>query len=369
MEQPTIRPDAPGSRVSDYDYELPPGRVARYPVARRDESRLLVLPRRGGALRNAAFTDLVELTEPGDLLVVNESRVLPARLLGHKPSGAAAEVLLVRPLPDIAPGRIVIGGGFDAGARRWEALVRPGSKLKPGRVVQVSDELAVRIVDGAPGGARVVELETELPIPEALARYGHVPLPPYLERDDEPLDRERYQTVYARVPGSVAAPTAGLHFTPELLEALASRGVARAAVTLHVGVGTFRPIDVDDPRAHAMHAEMYEVSPAAAEAIASTRAAGGRVWAVGTTVVRTLEAAAAASGEVRAGAGVTRLFIHPPYNFRVVDALVTNFHLPRSTLIMLVAAFGGYDAVMHAYRVAVAEGYRFYSYGDAMVVV
>jgi S-adenosylmethionine:tRNA ribosyltransferase-isomerase len=369
MDEPTTRSDARGSRVSDYDYELPPGRIARYPVARRDESRLLVVPRDGGTPRHAVFKDLVELIDPGDLLVVNESRVLPARLLGRKPSGAAAEILLVRPVPDLAPGRIVFGGGFDAGARRWEALVRPGSKLKPGRVVEVSPELSVHIVDGAPGGGRIVELETELPVPEALARYGHVPLPPYLERDDEPVDRERYQTIYARVPGSIAAPTAGLHFTPELLEALAARGVARTALTLHVGVGTFRPVEVEDPRAHAMHAEMYEVPPAAAEAIASTRAAGGRVWAVGTTVVRTLEAAAAGTGRVRAGAGVTRLFIHPPYRFRVVDALVTNFHLPRSTLIMLVAAFGGYDAVMGAYRDAVAEGYRFYSYGDAMVVV
>jgi S-adenosylmethionine:tRNA ribosyltransferase-isomerase len=236
-------------------------------------------------------------------------------------------------------------------------------------VVEVGPSLSVRIVGGAPGGGRVVELDTPLGVPEALERYGHVPLPPYLERDDIPADRERYQTVYARTPGSVAAPTAGLHFTPALLRALEHRGVRRAAVTLHVGPGTFRPVEVDDPAHHEMHAELYDVPEATAEAVAEARARGGRIWAVGTTVVRTLESAVAENGDVRAGPGSTRLFIRPPYRFHAVDALVTNFHLPRSTLLMLVAAFGGYDPVLSAYAEAVREGYRFYSYGDAMALV
>jgi S-adenosylmethionine:tRNA ribosyltransferase-isomerase len=359
-------PHTPGTRVSDYEYALPPSLVARRPVAGRDRSRLLIVPRGGGPRRHGVFTDLVELVAPGDLLVVNESRVLPARLLGLRPSGAPAEVLLIRPAVGEEGAPLA---AFDPEARRWEALVRPGSKLKPGRSVDVGPELTVRIVGSAPGGGRVVELDTPLSVSEALERYGHVPLPPYLEREDEPSDRERYQTVYARVPGSVAAPTAGLHFTPELLAELEQRGVRRAAVTLHVGVGTFRPVEVDDPAAHEMHAEWYEVPAATAEAVAQTRRGRGRVWAVGTTVVRTLEASAAGRGSVRAGSGATRLFIRPPHRFRVVDALVTNFHLPRSTLLMLVAAFGGYEAVMEAYAEAIEAGYRFYSYGDAMALV
>ncbi|HET9948322.1 MAG TPA: tRNA preQ1(34) S-adenosylmethionine ribosyltransferase-isomerase QueA, partial [Longimicrobiales bacterium] len=291
------------------------------------------------------------------LLVVNESKVLPVRLLGRKPTGAPSEILLVRPVPEREDDRL------------WEALVRPGSKLKPGRTVVVGEDLSVEILDSAPGSGRVVRLVTALPVEEALARYGHVPLPPYLEREDEPLDRERYQTVYARAPGSVAAPTAGLHFTPELLEALGRRGVARTAITLHVGVGTFRPVGAERLDAHEMHEERYEVSAAAAEAIAAARERGGRVWAVGTTTVRTLEAAADERGRVRAGSGTTALFIRPGHRFRVVDRVLTNFHLPRSTLLVLVAAFAGYTRTMDAYREAIREGYRFYSYGDAMALL
>ena len=348
----------PGARVADYDYALPEGRVARYPAERRDESRLLVVPRDGGAFRHLRFRDLVGLVRPGDVLVVNESRVLPARLLGRKPTGAPSEVLLLRPAP----------GADDADPREWEALVRPGGKLKPGRRVLVADDLAVDIVDSVEGGGRLVRLDTPLPALEALERHGHVPLPPYLDREDEPLDRERYQTVYARTPGSVAAPTAGLHFTADLLDALDARGVRRAAVTLDVGVGTFRPVEADDPSEHEMHAERYRVGEEAARTINEARRAGGRCWAVGTTVVRTLESVVGEDGVVRPGAGSTRLFIRPPHRFRAVDALVTNFHLPRSTLLMLVAAFAGYARTMEAYREAVAEGYRFYSYGDAMAV-
>ncbi len=344
------RPD--GTALDDYDYELPPGRIAQYPADRRDASRLLVLE--GGAVRHARFRDLVALFREGDLLVVNESKVIPARLLGRKPTGAPSEVFLLRP-----------AAGGDP--YLWEALVRPGSKLKPGRTVVVADDLTVEIVDSAPGSGRVVRLVTPLAVELALERHGHVPLPPYMTREDEPLDRERYQTVYATVPGSVAAPTAGLHFTPEILAALDGKGVRRAALTLHVGIGTFRPVE-GDVDAHEMHAEWYTVPEAAAGAIAETRARGGRIWAVGTTTVRTLESVVEEDGQVRAGSGTTDLFIRPPYDFRVVDCLITNFHLPRSTLLMLVAAFAGYEPIMRAYEAAIAEGYRFYSYGDAMAI-
>ena len=350
-----------GTRVSDYDYPLPCHHIAQYPCDRRDQSRLMVLGADGG-ITHRHFADVRELIRPGDLLVVNESRVIPARLLGRKPTGAPSEVLLVRPAEPMADSE---GPGS---ARLWEALVRPGGKLKPGREIIISDELIVRIEDSIPGGGRVVRLDTPLTTAEVLDRYGHVPLPPYIDRDDEPLDRERYQTVYARDAGSVAAPTAGLHFTSELLAELAELGVARTEIILHVGVGTFRPVEVEDPAEHDMHDERFSVSAAAARAIAETKAHGGRVWAVGTTVVRTLESTADGREAVAVGGGSTRLFIRPPFDFRVVDGLLTNFHLPRSTLLMLVAAFAGYDRVMDAYREAVAQGYRMYSYGDAMLV-
>jgi len=345
-----------GSSLSDYDYELPPERIARYPADRRDGSKLLVLPAAGG-LEHRRFSDVLTLFRPGDVLVVNETKVLPARLLGRKPTGAPAEVFLLRPASDSSDPYL------------WEALVRPGGKLKPGRVVEIADGLSVEILDSAPGGGRVVRLMTELTVADALARHGHVPLPPYLGREDEPLDRERYQTVYAREPGSVAAPTAGLHFTPELLAGLDALGVQRAALTLHVGMGTFRPVEGDDIDAHELHAEWYQVPEGTAATVNAARERGGRVWAVGTTTVRTLESVADARGRVHAGTGTTRLFIRPPYEYRAVDCLITNFHLPRSTLLMLVAAFAGYERTMAAYATAARGDYRFYSYGDAMAVV
>lgn len=354
-----------GSRVSDYDYELPGDLVAQYPAQRRDESRLLVLSEEG-SITHGRITDLVDLLLPGDALVVNESAVFPARLLGRKPTGAAAEVLLVRPSSG-ASGRARTRGG-DPGSHVWEALVRPGGKLKPGRTVVIAPDLSVEIVDTLTSGNRLVRLVTDLSVEEALDRYGEVPLPPYIERTPEPIDRQRYQTVYARVRGSVAAPTAGLHFTDDLLDRIGEKGVRRATVTLHVGVGTFRPVEVDDPAEHRMHREWYSVPEEAADVVNRVRAEGGRVWAVGTTAVRTLESAVDQQGRVRPGSGETRLFIRPPYDFRVIDGLVTNFHLPRSTLLMLVAAFAGYDRAMAAYREAVAQRYRFYSYGDAMVM-
>lgn len=369
-------PSAPvaGTRISDYDYALPEDRIARYPAERRDESRLLVVPPGEAPLRHLLFRDVTELFRPGDLLVVNESRVRPARLLGRKPTGAPAEILLLGPAggergADATADPTASSGGTATDPRDWIALVRPGSKLKPGRTVDIADDLTVEILDSAPGGGRVVRLVTPGSVEEAIERHGHMPLPPYIDRADEVMDRERYQTVYARETGSVAAPTAGLHFTEALLARLEAMGVRRAAVTLHVGIGTFRPVEADDPEEHEMHHESYVVPQAVTDAVAETRAAGGRVWAVGTTVVRTLEAAADSAGRIPAGAGSTDLFIRPPYDFRVVDALITNFHLPRSTLLMLVAAFGGYDRVMAAYEAAVLEGYRFYSYGDAMALV
>ena len=364
--RPAPAPAAPGAYpTSAFDYDLPPDRIARYPAARRDESRLLVLDRATGGIAHRRFRDLVEYVRPGDALVLNETRVLPARLVGRKPTGAPAEVLLLHP----APGP---GGELPAdwgAATDWVALVRPGSKLKPGRVVDIAHDLRVQILDSAPDGARIVRLLTTLPARDALARHGRVPLPPYLGREPEPADAERYQTVYARSDGSVAAPTAGLHFTPELLATLEAAGVRLVRVVLHVGPGTFRPVEEEDPARHRMHAEWYHVPEEAAAALNEARAAGGALWAVGTTVVRTLETVAGPDGRIAPGRGWTDLFIRPPYRFRAVDRLITNFHLPRSTLLMLVAAFGGYEPVMRAYREACAAGYRFYSYGDAMAIL
>lgn len=344
---------APGLRTSDYEYPLSRDLIAQRPAARRDASRLLVVSRRDGRLEDRRFPDLVEWVEAGDVVVVNDTRVFPARLLGRKPTGANVEILLLRPLHD---------------RYHWEGLVRPGGKLKPGRRVTVSGELEVEVL-ASRGGARVLRLVTPLEPDRALERYGHLPLPPYIEREEDAEDRERYQTVYAERSGSVAAPTAGLHFTPELLEAVVRRGARLAAITLHVGPGTFRPVREEDPARHRVHAEWYEVSPVAATAVNAARGAGGRVLAVGTTVARALETVACEEGSVEARAGWTRLFLRPPARFRTVDRLLTNFHLPRSTLLMLVTAFAGHELTMRAYAHAGARGYRFYSYGDAMLIL
>lgn len=345
---------ARGLRTSDYDFDLPPERIAQAPAERRDASRLLVVDRATGALSHRVFSDLVEYVPAGDALVLNETRVFPARLLGRRASGAEAEVLLLTPQ-----------GGEE---KVWTALVRPGAKLKPGRTVEISDELSVEIVESTPGGERIVRLHTPLPLAEALDRYGEVPLPPYVQHRATEEDRERYQTVYARERGSVAAPTAGLHFTPGLLAALEAKGVRIVRLVLHVGVGTFRPVETDDPAEHRMHSEWYHVPADAAAALNEIRASGGSIWAVGTTVTRTLETVTDESGVVHAGEGWTDIFIRPPYRYRAIDHLVTNFHLPRSTLLMLVAAFAGYELMMNAYRAAIEQGYRFFSYGDAMLI-
>lgn len=344
--------------TTDYDYELPESLIASRPAARRDASRLLSLEKTSGAVRDMSFSDLPSLVEPGDSLVVNDSRVFPARLLGAKPTGAAAEILLVRPVD-----------GFETAAPElWEAIVRPGGKLKPGRRVSVADDFEIEIVDSTPDGGRVVRLLGSADPWALIERHGHVPLPPYIDRPDDETDRDRYQTVYADRVGSIAAPTAGLHFTSELLDAVAERGASVRSITLHVGIGTFRPVTADRVADHDIHEETFSMSEETAAGLNATREAGGRVWAVGTTSCRVLETVSDADGVFAAATGTTDLFIHPPYRFRGVDALVTNFHLPRSSLLMLVSAFAGRERVLAAYRHAVAGGYRFFSYGDAMVI-
>ena len=362
--------DAGQYPTSAFEYDLPDSLIARHPAPARDASRLLVVDRTSDAFAHRRFADILEYLAPADALVLNETKVIPARLLGRRTSGAPAEVLLLEPRGS-APSdeQEAATAAHAALPPTWVALVRPGAKLRPGRTIDVADDLCVEVLDVLPDGARLVRLHTPLSVRAALERYGHVPLPPYLGRPDEPADRERYQTVYARAQGSVAAPTAGLHFTPQLLQAIERTGVRIVRLVLHVGAGTFRPVDVEDPAAHQLHAERYALPGEAAAVINAARAAGGRVWAVGTTVTRTLETLAQEDGSVLAGAGETRLFIRPGYRFRVVDRLITNFHLPRSSLLMLVAAFGGYERIMRAYRHAVAEGFRFYSYGDAMLII
>lgn len=339
--------------VSLFDYDLPSDRIAQEPLAERDASRLLVLDRRTGALRHRVFRDLPEILAPGDLLVVNRSRVFPARLLGRREGGGVAEVLLARERED----------------GTWDALVRPGRRLREGARIRIADDLTVLVLESSPGALRRVCLESPKDTRMALDRHGHVPLPPYIRREDRPEDRDRYQTVYAKEAGSVAAPTAGLHFTPALRARLAERGVEWTELVLHVGPGTFRPVEVDRVEDHTVDAEPFEVPKEAAEAVARTRATGKRIVAVGTTTTRVLESAVDDQGRLGSGAGETDLVIVPGFRFRAANALVTNFHLPRSSLLLLVCAFAGRERLLGAYAEAVREGYRFYSYGDAMLVL
>jgi len=351
---PTDRPIDPlPYGIAAYDYRLPPELIAQEPLAARDASRLLALDRATGALSHRTFSDLPELLRTGDLLVANRSRVFPARLLGRREGGGSAEVLLVRRRePNV-----------------WDAMVRPGRRLHPGSVVEIAPGFRVRIEGPSAGPRRRVHLLLEAPDPDAaIDRHGHVPLPPYIHRLDDPSDRDRYQTVYARETGSVAAPTAGLHFTPELLDRLRARGVEIAEIVLHVGPGTFRPVEVADVREHRVDPERFAIPEETAAAVDRARAEGRRVVAVGTTATRALESAADGAGRIRPGDGETDLVIVPGFRFRVVDALVTNFHLPRSSLLLLVSAFAGRDRVLGAYAEAVRLSYRFYSYGDAMLV-
>jgi S-adenosylmethionine:tRNA ribosyltransferase-isomerase len=339
-------------RAADFDYEYPPEAVAQHPLPDRSASRLLMLDHASGAIRHRNFRDFPHLLTAGDVLVLNTSRVIPARLRGTRENGREAELLLVHAEPD----------------DQWLAMVHPGGKLKVGRRIRFGDDAIAEIVDVLRGGLRRIRFTGPADVSKLMQHFGAVPLPPYITRAAEPSDSERYQTIFADVDGSVAAPTAGLHFTQDLLRQLSDRGVQIANTLLHVGPGTFKPVDVDDPSQHTMHAEWYAISDATADTINTARAHGHRIWAVGTTVTRTLETAAAGANEVTAGSGWTDLFIYPPFEFRIVDALLTNFHLPRSTLLMLVAAFAGYGHTMAAYHAAIVEGYRLFSYGDAMVV-
>lgn len=336
-------------RRSDFEYDLPSAQIAQHPLPDRAASRLLVLDRATGHVRHLHFRDLPALIPAGDVVVINTSRVIPARLRGKREGGQDAEFLLVREAPD----------------GTWLALAHPGGKLKPGRRVTLAADSIVEIVEVLGGGLRRIRFVGSLDARATLERYGEVPLPPYIRRSPDSADRDRYQTVYATHDGSVAAPTAGLHFTTELLSRIRGQGTSVAEIDLHVGPGTFKPVETQALEQHVMHPEVYEISDAAANAANAARS----VWAVGTTVVRALESAVDHHGKVRAGTGETSLFIRPPYDFKVVNHLITNFHLPRSTLLMLVCAFGGYERVMDAYRQAVKQGYRFYSYGDAMLIV
>jgi S-adenosylmethionine:tRNA ribosyltransferase-isomerase len=336
-------------RLDDFDYHLPAERIAQHP-APRGESRLLVVAA-DGVGRHRRIAELPGQLESGDLLVVNDSRVIPARLFARrKPSGGKVELLLVERLAPL----------------RWTALAKPGRRLRPGSVLEVAGELELT-VEGVDSEG-LYRLRGDRPLAPLVERHGHVPLPPYIDRPDEPADRTLYQTVFARAPGSIAAPTAGLHFDDRLVSDLARGGIEVCTITLHVGPGTFQPIRSLRIDEHTMAGERFEVPAATADRVARARERGGRVVAVGTTVVRTLETVAAGGGRIFAKAGRTELFIRPGHRFRVVDLLLTNFHLPRSTLLLLVCALGGHERVLAAYREAVAEGYRFYSYGDAMLV-
>lgn len=345
--------------TSAFDFELPPELIAQRPADRRDGARLMALERTAGTWRHLTFPAITELLRPGDLLVVNNTRVLPARVRGHKPgTGGGVELFF---LEEKSPGE-------------WEVLLRSRRRPKPGEQIAVGEAgHAVTLVeDGTDGRARI-RLGEGVSAFDLMERHGQVPLPPYIRREKEgdpqaAADRERYQTVYARHPGAVAAPTAGLHFTPDLFQRLEARGIMRAEVTLHVGIGTFRPVTAEKIDDHTMEAERYDVTPETAAAIAATRAAGGRIVAVGSTSVRTLENAADENGVVAAGSGRCALFIRPGYRFRVVDAIVTNFHLPKSTLIMMMSAFAGREVMLAAYAEAIRERYRFFSYGDAMLI-
>ena len=349
-------------KTSDFDYELPPERIAQEPPKERDGGRMMVLDRAKGSITHAKFTDLPDFLDKGDLVVVNDTRVIPARVFGRKAkegTGGKVELLLLE----------------DLGRGEWDVLMRTRRRPAPGEKIVLGDGAAVATLleDGELGRARV-RIESERPFLEVLDGIGLTPLPPYIQRKAEqgglrPEDKVRYQTVYAREPGAVAAPTAGLHFTPAVFERLAAKGVGKASVTLHVGIGTFRPVKADTVEEHRMDEERWWIPEETARRIAETKAAGKRVVAVGTTTSRTLESAAARPEGFGAGGGRTDIFIYPPYRFRMVDAMVTNFHLPKSTLIMMISAFAGREFVLRAYREAIGAGYFFYSYGDCMLIL
>ena len=339
-------------KTHDFYYNLPEELIAQTPLKDRDTSRLMVLDKTTGQVTHKHFYDIIDYLHPGDCLVMNDSRVLPARLLGHRPTGGAVEVLLLR----------------DLGEKRWECLCKPGRKMQPGNEVIFGDgELTATVVEVKADGNRIVEFHYEGIFLEVLERLGKMPLPPYIKA--ELADQERYQTVYSREVGSAAAPTAGLHFTNELLEKIRAKGVKTAFVTLHVGLGTFRPVKAENILEHHMHSELCMMSEETAQILNETKHSGGRVICVGTTSCRTLESLVKEDGTFEASTKWTEIFIYPGYTFKAMDGLITNFHLPESTLVMLVSAFAGREHVLNAYQEAVKERYRFFSFGDAMTIL
>ena len=341
-------------RLEEYDYELPADLIAQIPATERASARLMTVERSSGSIGETVFGSIATLLNPGDLLVVNDTRVIPARLMGHKESGGRVEVFLVRRLPEAG--------------EHWHCLLRASKPPKPGSRLLLDEGMTASVEERGEGECWKVAFSPEEGFATWLERYGSMPLPPYIRRAADEHDRERYQTVFARERGAVAAPTAGLHMTPELLAALVARGVEIAPLTLHVGLGTFMPVRVENLEEHRMHREEYFIPEATAAAIAQRKQQGGRVIALGTTTTRALEHAANTSGTVRSGAGEADIFICPGYDFKVVDALITNFHLPKSTLLMLVSAFAGKGLLFRAYEEAVRRRFRFYSYGDAMMI-
>lgn len=339
-------------KTHDFWYHLPEELIAQTPLQQRDASRLLVMDRQTGAVSHRHFFDILDYLNPGDCLVMNDSRVLPARLLGNRPTGGAAELLLLK----------------DLGDKKWECLAKPGRKLQEGQQVVFGEgKLTATILEVKPDGNRVVEFHYDGIFLEVLEQLGKMPLPPYIKAELQ--DQERYQTVYSREVGSAAAPTAGLHFTEELLEKIRQKGIKTAFVTLHVGLGTFRPVKAEEITQHHMHAELCMISAETAQILNETKRSGGRVICVGTTSCRTLESLAQPDGSFAEKSAWTEIFIYPGYTFRAMDGLITNFHLPESTLVMLVSAFAGREHVLEAYRQAVEEKYRFFSFGDAMCIL
>jgi S-adenosylmethionine:tRNA ribosyltransferase-isomerase len=341
-------------RLSDFKYALSEKLIAQEPLPQRDASRLLIVDRDTQEIRDEKFTEIVNYLDKGDCLVVNSTRVFPARMYGYKEkTEAEIEVFLLRRLTE----------------ELWEVLVKPARKVRTGNTIVIGDNIACEVIDNTTSGGRVVRFHYEGDFSELVEKYGRPPLPPYIKREPKVDDVERYQTIFARVSGAVAAPTAGLHFTPQLAKKIEDKGIEIVPIVLHVGLGTFRPVQVEDLSRHRMDSEYYEINQSAVDRINSAIERGKRVVAVGTTVTRTLETVANFNGGVKPSRGWTDKFIYPPYHFKVIDRLVTNFHLPGSTLLMLVCAFADQDLIMKAYRHAIREKYRFYSYGDAMIIL
>jgi len=344
----------PDMRIEEFDYNLPKSLIAQYPSPRRGESRLMVLSRTRSAIEHRNFGELPEYLRSGDLLVMNNTRVLPARLIGNKETGGKVEILLVP--------------SWNGATGEWEVLIRNSEKVRSGTRIQFGQEAYGELKKVKAGRGKMTFPEGG-PIEDLLRNFGHIPLPPYIKREDEPLDRDRYQTVIAEKDGSIAAPTAGLHFTESMIQTLKENGVGVAFITLHIGPGTFTPVKAEEVEEHPMEKEWVEITEETAGEINQTKERGGRVIAVGTTTTRALESFSEREGRMKPGRGHVSLFIHPPYPFRVIDGLVTNFHLPKSTLIMLVSAFAGRDFILNAYQEAVKKEYHFYSYGDAMLIL